>query len=155
MNKHFILLALSGLTMFASCQSTPTPTQAQSTTNEEPEALKSADPDDNDLLRTLEGRWQSVSEPGYVLEISDTQANHFRDGKLVLQSTIDADGACNSTICRTDGADTSDGWCFTEIASTGDKKDPQCHFVTHCDTETLQYHALGKPDKVHAFKKIQ
>lgn len=155
MYKHIILLALLGLTMLASCQNKSKPDQTQTVNAEDSSATKSAEPDDNDLLRTLEGRWQSEREPGYVLEIADTQASHYRDGVLVLQSMIDVDGACTGAICRPEGVDTSDGWCFTETTITAGKYDPQCHFVTHCDAETLHYRSLSKSGKEYAFKKIQ
>lgn len=155
MNKPVILLALTGLSMLASCQNNPNPAHTQTATAGEPEVLKSGDPDDNDLLYTLQGRWQSEREPGYVLEIADTQASHYRDGKLVFQSMIDVDGSCSGVICRPEGTDTSDGWCFTETTITAGKYDPQCHFVTHCDTGSLQYHSLNRSGVEYAFKKIQ
>lgn len=154
MNKHLILLALLGLSMLASCQNKPQHSNAQTPSTEEAGATK-PEPDDNDLLKVLEGRWQSEREPGYILEIADTQASHYQDGKLVLQSMIDVDGACTGAICRPEDEDTSDGWCFTETTITGGKYDPKCQFVTQCDAGILHYRTLGKPGKEYAFKKIQ
>ena len=155
MNKHNLSVALLSLLFLASCNNTPTPSPPVQVVNKESDSTKSAIPDPNDLLRTLQGTWQSEQDPGYILEIADTQMRHLNGGKLTLQCMIDVDGACESPVCKPDGVDTSDGWCFTEITGKNGKYDAQCNFVMVCDTAKLQYRSLTSGGAGLSFKKIQ
>ncbi len=155
MYKHLLLLALLGLLSYASCKNNPTPpppVPAGTAGNED--STKSSEPDPNDLLHTLQGRWQSEQDPAYTLEIADTQMRHFNEGKLTHESMIEVDGACISAVCKPDGVDTSDGWCFTEMTIEAGKYAAQCNFVTLCDTSRLQYRSLSGGGNGLTFKKI-
>ena len=154
MHKHIRSAALMSLILLAFCKNTPTPPQAAAAPFSE-DSTKSAIADPNDLLRTLQGRWQSEDDTTYTLEIADTQLRHLNNGKLSHQSMIDVDGACESPVCKPSGVDTSDGWCFTEMTIEGGKYGAQCNFVIVCDTVRLQYRALGGTGKGLSFKKIQ
>ena len=154
MNKHYLSVALLSLFSLASCKNTPPPTQPVPVVNSG-DSTKSSIPDPNDLLRTLQGTWQSELDSSYMLEIADTQMRHLNSGKLTLQSMIDVDGACESPVCKPDGVDTSDGWCFTEITAKNGKYDAQCNFVMVCDTSKLQYRSLTSGGAGLTFKKIQ
>ncbi len=154
MNKHKLSVALLSLLSLASCKNTPAPSQTPPPVNSE-DSSKSSTPDPNDLLHTLQGRWQSDQDDAYTLEIADTQMRHFNGGKLSLQSTIEVDGACESAVCKLDSADTSDGWCFTEITAENGKQSAQCNFVVVCDTSRLQYRSLSGGGAGLSFKKIQ
>ena len=120
MHKHIRSAALMSLILLAFCKNTPTPPQAAAAPFSE-DSTKSAIADPNDLLRTLQGRWQSEDDTTYTLEIADTQLRHLNNGKLSHQSMIDVDGACESPVCKPSGVDTSDGWCFTEMTIEGGK----------------------------------
>jgi len=154
MNKHYLSVALMSLLSLASCKNTPSSPPPIQVVNQD-DSTKSAIPDPNDLLRTLQGTWQSEQDPGYILEIADTQMRHLNGGKLTLQCMIDVDGACESPVCKPDGVDTSDGWCFTEITGKNGKYDAQCNFVMVCDTAKLQYRSLTSGGAGLSFKKIQ
>lgn len=155
MYQNAFILALLSLSLLVSCKNktnTPPPTPG---TNTE-EATKSSAPDPNDLLKTLQGLWQSETDPNYTLEIADTQMRHLNGGKQISQSMIDVDGACASSVCKPDGVDTSDGWCFTELTvKEGGKYGAQCNFVIVCDTSRLQYRSLSGTGIELSFKKIQ
>ncbi len=154
MTKHALFLALIGLLLIVSCQNTPNPPQTSQPSVPEAPAKSSA-PDPNDLLSTLQGRWQSEQDPTCSLEFADTQMRHFNSGKLSHQSMIDVEGACDSPVCKPDSVDTSEGWCFTEMTMENGKHASQCNFVTLCDTLRLQYCPLSGKGTVLAFKKIQ
>ncbi len=147
-------MVLTNLLSLASCKNTPNPPQPTPTTNAD-DSTKSAEPDPNDLLNTLQGRWQSEQDSSYQLDIADTQMRHFYGGKLTNQSMIDVDGGCKSPVCKPDGVDTSDGWCFTEMSVEQGKYAAQCNFVIHCDTTRLQYRSLSGGGNELSFKKIQ
>lgn len=118
--------------------------------------LKSSTPDPNDLLKTLQGKWQSEQDAAYTLEITDTQMRHFYGNKLNHQCSIEIDGACERTDCKPEGVDTSDGWCFREVSEQkAGSNDAQCNFVMVCDTTRLQYRALYGTGQGLSFKKIQ
>jgi len=154
MNKHSLLVALLSLLLLASCKNTPTPPKPPALVNLE-DTTKSSIPDPNDLLRTLQGRWQSEQDSSYTLEIADTQMRHLNSGNLSYQSMIDVDGACESPVCRTGGVDTSDGWCFTEMTIEQGKYGAQCNFVVVCDTTRLHYRSLSGSGLDLSFKKIR
>lgn len=142
------------LLLLVSCNNTPPPAKPVLPAGTE-DSTKSAIPDPNDLLNTLQGRWQSEQDASYTLEIADTQMRHFHGGQLTHQSMIDVDGACESPVCKPEGVDTSDGWCFTEMTVDQGKYAAQCNFVIHCDTARFQYRSLSGGGKDLSFKKIQ
>jgi hypothetical protein len=107
-------------------------------------------PDASDLLKTLQGRWQSEQDSTYVLEISDTQMRHFNRGKLSLETDLEIDGSCSTTPCKIDSTDLSDGWCFVEKSNN----DVQCNIIITCDKEYLKYKAIGAANGLLVFKKL-
>jgi hypothetical protein len=131
---------------------TPTGQTSESANDSIPEVI--AEPDDNDLLRVLQGVWQSEDDNNYSLEITDTQLRHLQNGKAVMESTIDVDGTCRNTVCP-DSLDTSDGWCFIEKTPQGRDEQAQCFFVQRCDAGLLQYRLLNGTGKTLSFKKIK
>ena len=140
MTKHIFLMALLSLLSYASCKNTPAAPQSAPVANTE-DSTKSSEPDPNDLLHTLQGRWRSEQDSTYILEIADTRMLHYN-------------GACESAVCKPDGVDTSDGWCFTEMTIEQGKYIAQCNFVMHCDTQQLQYRSLSGAGSGLSFKKI-
>ena len=154
MKKYLLFCALIGLFSFSACKNTPNPAQAAATSNTEGNT-KSSTPDPADLLKTLQGHWQSEQDSTYTLEISDTQMRHLNGGKLTFQSMIDVDGTCQSSVCKMDSVDTSDGWCFTEMTVEEGKYAAQCNFVTLCDPTRLQYRSLSGTGSGLSFKKIR
>lgn len=153
MTKYFTCFALLGILSLASCKNTPNP-QKTGTPADKEETPKSG-PDPNDLLRAMQGRWQSEQDASYVLEIADTQMRHFNGGNLTQQSNLEVDGACKSNICTQDSADTSDGWCFMETFIQDGKYAFSCHFVVRCDTTQFHYRDLGAAGGGLVFKKIE
>lgn len=154
MTKFICCLTLLGVFILSSCSNTPSATQSAGTAKGET-STKSSAPDPNDLLQTLQGRWQSEQDATYTLEFADTQMRHFTNGQLSHQSNIDVDGACESPVCKPEGVDTSDGWCFTEMSVEEGKYKAQCNFVTLCDPTKLQYRSLSGAGAGLTFKKIQ
>lgn len=153
MTKLLTALLLTGVIGMASCQHTPKASPPAS----EPHTGsldKSAIPDPNDLLKVLQGSWQSVEDSGYVLEISDTQMTHTQNGQVVYQASLDIDGACQSPICKSGEVDTSDGWCFTEMTIEEGKYHAECMFVVQCDAKHLHYRPLNGEANGLAFKKL-
>jgi hypothetical protein len=154
MKRYLLLCSLLSLFSFVACKNNPNPAQTSVTTNSEG-GTKSSAPDPADLLKTLQGRWRSEQDSTYTIEISDTQMSHRNGGQLTYQSMIDVDGACESSVCKLDGIDTSDGWCFTEMTVEEGKYAAQCNFVMLCDTARLQYRSLSGTGSGLSFKKIQ
>ncbi|MBC7775281.1 MAG: hypothetical protein H7246_07570 [Phycisphaerae bacterium] len=155
MNKHYLSVALLSLLSLASCKNTPAAPPKPATPSTSEDSTKSSTPDPNDLLRTLQGRWQSEQDAAYTLEIADIQMRHYNGGQLSYQSTIEVDGACEIYVCKLDSVDTSDGWCFTETTVEQGKNGAQCNFVVVCDTSRLQYRSLSSGGSGLSFKKIQ
>ncbi|HLP96750.1 MAG TPA: hypothetical protein VK168_22065 [Saprospiraceae bacterium] len=153
MRKVFVPLLLATVFSLVSCQNNTKSAQNGNGANAET-SDKAAIPDQNDLLKVLQGRWQSEQDPTYVLEISDTQMTHTQNGTVVQQANLDVDGACQSPVCKPDGVDTSDGWCFTEMTIVEGKYHAECMFVTLCNANQLQYRPLGGAGNGLAFKKI-
>ncbi len=108
-----------------------------------------SEPDNNDLLQTLQGKWQSVTDSTYEVEITDSKMRHINGGKLVGESDIEVDGACTNVSCQ--GAATEDGWCFLEKGQF----DIQCHLVQKCTSDSLRFVAIGATNGQQSFKKIR
>lgn len=105
---RFTLCGLA-LAMILGC--TNTPKNADGSTATPTDIEKSAGPDGSDLLRTLQGKWQSERDPSYYIEFADTRMIHFNGGKVTAESDIEVDVMCQSKsvpqtvpICRRDGA---------------------------------------------------
>lgn len=133
------LLWLPLLLMIAwSCgqNSAKTPENASDKVSEE---LPATGPDASDLLRVIQGRWQNVQDPAYLLEIVDTGIKHYHNGQLTLESQIVVDGACETTECKTDSTDLTDGWCFKEKSREG----TICRQVKECDKTHLKFTTIG------------
>jgi len=153
MTKITLLLAFSSMVLFASCQQNASEKKQANTPGTVDQNNKSSKPDPNDLLQILQGRWQNIPDPNYILEIADTQMRHIKNGEMTYQSMIDVDGSCQSPVCKPDGMDTSEGWCFTEMSVVKERYAAQCNFITLCSTDTLRYQVLGGSGKVLTFKK--
>ncbi|MCA0236498.1 MAG: hypothetical protein LCH81_08955 [Bacteroidetes bacterium] len=121
--------------------------QAQNTA-QQTEQTKS-EPDNNDLLETLQGKWQNTADPAYSLEIVDTKMRHFNGGKLAGETDIEVDGFCSNVSCQ--GAAAEDGWCFLEKGQF----DIQCHLVAKCTPDTLRFSDVGTESGMQSFKKIR
>jgi hypothetical protein len=147
MTKRTFFLSFAAFLLVFACKNTPKP--AQETAETAP--VEISEPDANDLLQTLQGKWQSEQDAAYTLEIADTRMRHFNSGKLSGETSIEIDGTCATNACKVDSTDTSDGWCFVEKGQF----DAQCHFVLRCDTARLEYRALGAANGGLAFKKIK
>jgi hypothetical protein len=148
------ILLMAGILTYLACQNNPKAAES-SASSTEGTSKRTAIPDPNDLIKVLQGRWQSEADPNYILEISDTQMTHTQQGKVVHQAAVDVDGACQSPVCKPDSVDTSDGWCFTEMTIVDGKYRAECMFVTTCNTNQLQYKPLGGSGNSQKYKKIQ
>lgn len=145
MKRNFWILLLLTMLHTSACgnrnqaQASPPP----------PEESKS-EPDNNDLLQTLQGRWQSESDSTYVLEIADSKMRHINGGKLTIETDIEVDGSCANNSCQ-GAAASEDGWCFLEKGQF----DVQCHLVKKCDPNALQFVAIGAANGILSFRKIK
>ena len=106
-------------------------------------------PDNNDLLQTLQGKWQSTTDSAYVLEIADSKMRHINGGKFAGETEIEVDGSCTNVSCQ--GAAAEDGWCFLEKGQF----DIQCHRVVKCNPDSLQFVSIGAAEGQMSFKKIR
>jgi hypothetical protein len=114
--------------------------------------LPKSGPAEDELLETLQGRWQSQDDSTYVVEIIGNKMRHYNENKLSLEVEIEINGACDNSDCASQQPGTeSDGWCFSE-------KDPnngvQCNVVTKCDKQVLQYTAIGSVGHGLYFKRL-
>lgn len=114
-----------------------------------PEQTKS-EPDNNDLLQALQGKWRSESDSTYVLEILDSKMRHINRDSLTFETDIEVDGACTNTSCQ-ETARLEDGWCFLEKGQF----DIQCHRVIKCNSNELQFVAVGVASGPLAFRKTR
>jgi hypothetical protein len=143
-----LLIALAFLTGLLACNnlSTKNTNNKNSDNNDVPQ---STGPDASDLLKTLQGTWQSQHDSTYVLEILDTKMRHLLQGKLSAENDIEIDGSCLGTPCKQDSTILSDGWCFME---KGQNK-VQCYIILACDKDSLRYRAIGDENGILIFKK--
>lgn len=117
------------------------------------QAIQSAStgPDSQELLKMLQGKWQSETDAGYLLLISNDTMQHLNNGQTSGISTLEIDVNCQNTACKTDSIDTSDGWCILEKGQF----DIQCNLVLKADTARLEYRALGAAGGGLHFRKIR
>lgn len=108
-----------------------------------------SEPDNNDLLQALQGKWESETDSTYVLEIVDNKMRHMNHGQLRLESEIVVDGACSDTTCA--GGENVDGWCFLEKR----QRETECHLVLKCDPNELKYAAKTSDEQQLSFKKVK
>ncbi len=132
LNIYFIALCI---TLVACKGNIKTP--ENQTEKKDTEMIKS-EPDNADLLKVLQGKWQSNQDPNYIIEVIGNRMLHQNNGQPTLETSIEADATCSNAACKIEGADTSDGWCFIEIG-----QDTQCNLVLKCDKTQLHYRALG------------
>lgn len=111
----------------------------------------SVGPDNQELLNLLQGKWQSETDAGYQLLISNDTMQHLNNGQTSGVSTLEIDVNCQNTACKTDSIDTSDGWCILEKGAA----DIQCNLVLKADTARLEYRALGAAGGGLHFRKIR
>jgi hypothetical protein len=135
--------------MLLSC--TNTPKNPDGSTAAPPDIEKSAGPDGSDLLRTLQGKWQSERDPSYYIEFADTRMIHSNGGKVTAESEIEIDVLCQNTACVSDSTDLPEGWCFTESSGS----EIQCNCVLICDKTTLSYIAIGAAGGNLNFRRVQ
>ena len=107
------------------------------------------EPDNNDLLQALQGKWESELDSTYVLEIVENKMRHINHGQLRLESEIEVDGACSDTTCT--GSAREDGWCFLEKG----QQSTECHLVLKCDPNELKYASKGSTNQQLSFKKVK
>ncbi len=134
------VMACTNTTTSANATGTPITSQSDSLVS---------NPDAADLLQTLQGKWQSVDDPTYVVEIVGDKMTHYNDGKASVESEIEVDAGCLSNACKVDSTDLSDGWCFVEKGQF----DAQCNLVLKCDKQALQYRAIGAANATLRFTK--
>lgn len=144
-------LTLCGLALAVLFSCTNTPKNADGSTAATTDVEKSAGPDGSDLLRTLQGKWQSERDPSYYIEFADTRMIHFNGGKVTAESDIEVDVMCQSKVCTADSTDLSEGWCFTERSGS----ELQCNCVLICDKTTLSYIAIGAAGGNLNFRRVQ
>lgn len=144
----FTLCGLA-LAMFLGCTNTTKSTNGNAATPAPVE--QSAGPDGSDLLRTLQGKWQSEHDPSYFIEFTDTRMIHSNGGKISGESEIEVDVLCQSKICTADSTDLSEGWCFIERSGS----EIQCNCVLICDKTTLSYIAVGAAGGNLLFRRMQ
>ncbi len=145
---HKLLILIAVLTALHACNNLNS--KASANPNGQAEIPQNTGPDGSDLLKTLQGRWQNEQDPTMVLEIVDTKARHFIDGKLSVETEIEIDGSCRTTPCKMDSTDLTDGWCFLEKGL----HDVQCNIIVACDKEYLKYNAIGVENGLLVFKKL-
>lgn len=144
MKRGLFILTMLAMLQILACKN---PNQAQTPP---PETQQSnVNPDNNDLLQTLQGKWQNVTDSADVLEITDSKMRHIIGGKFSGESDIEVDGSCTNVSCQ--GAAAEDGWCFLEKGQF----DIQCNRVVKCNPDSLQFVAIGAANGQMSFKKIR
>jgi hypothetical protein len=144
---HKLLILLAVVAALYACKNS---NASNNSNNNNQELPQSTGPDASDLLMTLQGRWQSQQDSTYVLEILDTKMRHINHGQLTEETEIEIDGSCQTTPCKMDSTDLTDGWCFMEKGP----KTSQCNIIITCDKEFLKYTAIGAANGLLVFKKL-
>lgn len=145
MKKRRCFLIFLAVLQISACRNrTQTQTSAPEVVNEQP-----TKPDNNDLLQALQGTWKSESDSTYVLVIAEAKMRHLINGQLQAETEIEVDGSCSNISCQ--GADAADGWCFLEKGQF----DIQCLLILKCNTDELQYAAVGAENGNMSFKKVR
>ncbi len=146
MYKQLTLLAVLSF-IYACTSPSPSNTNQQGASLELPQ---STGPDGSDLLRTLEGRWQSLNDSNATIEFADTKMRRYEQGVMNTEADIEIDGTCSTQPCQLDSTDLLDGWCFMEKGPTG----TSCFIVVECNKEFLKYSPVATPNLVQVFKKL-
>ncbi|MBL7805812.1 MAG: hypothetical protein JNL02_18860 [Saprospiraceae bacterium] len=145
--SHLILFVLALL--FSSCQNnTPQPAKPEENVATI-DTTMIAIPDPNDLLETLRGSWQSISDPAYRIVFADDTMIHYHNGQQQRISTVVIDPTCALQSC-TAGGRPEDGWCFVE-KTAGDGQ--QCMLVLKCNGKSLDIAPLGASSATLSFVK--
>ncbi|MEI6409472.1 MAG: hypothetical protein WCR52_08820 [Bacteroidota bacterium] len=113
-------------------------------------SLIKSGPANDELLETLQGRWQSLTDSTYVLEFLGTKMIHFNNGTQSAETEIEVNADCKSTACTVPEGTQADGWCFIEKDQNG----AQCNIVVKCDRKVLQYSAVGSAGATLSFKRL-
>ena len=146
---HKLLLCLAVFAAIYACTNTNSNGLSAKNTNNT-DLSQSTGPDAADLLNTLQGRWQSLQDSTYILEVADTKMRYFLHGKLNSETDIEVDGSCQVSPCKIDSTNLTDGWCFREKR----QYDVQCIIVVTCDKEFLKFNPAGHEDQQQSFKKL-
>lgn len=156
MGKHLSLLAIICVAFLAfHCKNTPKAAEAATPSGPDSTATKSSRPDPNDLLEALQGKWEKVDDPSSSIEFADTQMRYYTGDKFSHQSMIEIDGNCESPVCKPGDTDISEGWCFTEMTiDEAGKYVATSNFVSHCESEVLQFIPLKGAKTLVSYKKI-
>lgn len=147
MTKFFTISGILLLFLLYACTPNNTKRPDQNAINN----LPKSGPADDELLETLQGRWQSLDDSTYVVEIIGNKMRHFNANQLTIEADIEINGGCDNTACVSGqpGSET-DGWCFTEKDQAG----MQCNVVTKCDKDMLHYLAVGSTGRALNFKRL-
>lgn len=104
----------------------------------------------NSLLPLMQGRWRSMADAGYQIEIEGEKIRHYNGGELTAENDIEADPDCQSNACTVTG-DQPEGFCFIEKGQF----DAQCMLVLACDGQRLEYTAIGSTGQPLVFRKVE
>ena len=146
MKSDFWILVLLTATLHTSACRNRTKEQTPPANQEQTKS----EPDNNDLLQTLQGRWRSNADSTYIIEFVDSKMRHINNDKLSFETNIEVDGSCSDSSCQGAG-DTEDGWCFLEKGQF----DVQCHLVLKCNPNELEFAAIGAANGMLSFRKIK
>ncbi len=113
------------------------------------DSLTTANPDNNDMLLLLRGKWQSEADSAYVVEFTDSTLRHFNNSQLTHETMLELDAQCENVACQP--ARDSTGWCFLEKGQS----DIQCNLVMKCDKNNLKFAAVGAANGLLSFKKLK
>lgn len=103
---------------------------------------------DSYRLAQLGGRWQSLTDKSYILQIEGASMKHFNGGKLSLQSQIRIEESCEGPACT--GGKQNGQWCFLEEGQF----DVQCQRVLRSG-DTLEFVTDGATGKSLQFRRLQ
>lgn len=104
----------------------------------------------SDLMPMMQGRWQSVADPAYQIEIDGQKMRHYNNGELTVENGVEADAGCKTNACTVTGAQL-DGFCFIEKGEF----DAQCNLVLACDGQRLEYAAVGSAGQALVFTRVE
>lgn len=142
----FVLIALAIMTACSQSGSKSAGNNPKADT----EVPQTTGPDGADLLRALQGRWQSAADANYVMEVTDDRIKYWTNGQVNSETVIEIDSPCQTVACKTDTTDLTDGWCFVEKG----KFDAQCVLVMACDKSMLKFSYIGATAPPSVFNKI-
>lgn len=146
MNNILISIALLSL-LLVQCQigSSKKPEHSGADTS-----LVKSGPASDELLETLQGRWQSLTDSTYILEFQGIKMIHLNNGSVTAEMEIEVSYDCKSTACTVPEGTQADGWCFIEK----DKNTTQCNVVLKCDHKVLEYSTVGSAGRTLSFQHL-